>query len=140
MTRSSSSSNGTRCASRPVRGGATRPDRRASRSSSSARPISARLRAKTSRASATGGLTNAAPGAHSLQPLRDDESEVSRAAAHALDRGGHLEGVPALVGQRASLALAGLRVEVLRAGDRPDRSSEAGPCAAGSNLLLDLAL
>ena len=33
--------------------------RRASRSSSSARPISARLRAKTSRASATGGLTSA---------------------------------------------------------------------------------
>ena len=39
--------NGTRCASRPVRGEATRPGRRASRSSSSARPISARLRAKT---------------------------------------------------------------------------------------------
>ncbi len=38
---------------------ATRPGRRASRSSSSARPISARLRAKTSRASATGGLTSA---------------------------------------------------------------------------------
>ena len=33
--------------------------RRASRSSSSARPISARLRAKTSKASATGGLTSA---------------------------------------------------------------------------------
>ena len=32
---------------------------RASRSSSSARPISARLRAKTSRASVTGGLTSA---------------------------------------------------------------------------------
>ena len=46
-------------ASRPVRGEATRPGRRASRSSSSARPISARLRAKTSRASATGGLTSA---------------------------------------------------------------------------------
>ena len=45
------------CASRPVRGEATRPGRRASRSSSSARPISARLRAKTSMASATGGLT-----------------------------------------------------------------------------------
>ena len=41
----------------PVRGEATRPGRRASRSSSSARPISARLRAKTSMASATGGLT-----------------------------------------------------------------------------------
>jgi gentisate 1,2-dioxygenase len=35
------------------------PGRRASRSSSSARPISARLRAKTSMASATGGLTSA---------------------------------------------------------------------------------
>src|SRR5436190_4816784 len=48
-----------RCASLPVRGEATRPGRRVSRSSSSARPISARFRAKTSRASATGGLTNA---------------------------------------------------------------------------------
>jgi hypothetical protein len=46
---------GTRCVFRPVRGEATRPGRRASRSSSSARPISATLRAKTSRASATGG-------------------------------------------------------------------------------------
>src|SRR6516225_11591928 len=58
MTRSSSSRNGTRCASRPVRGEATRPGRRASRSSSSAGPISARLRAMTSMASATGGLTD----------------------------------------------------------------------------------
>ena len=46
-----------RCASRPVPGEATRPGRRDSRSSSSARPTLARLRAKTSRASATGGLT-----------------------------------------------------------------------------------
>ena len=46
-------------ASRPVRGAATRPGRRASRSSWSARPISASLRAKTSIASATGGLTSA---------------------------------------------------------------------------------
>ena len=45
---------------RPVRGEATRPGRRASRSSSSARPISARIRAKTSMASATGGLTSRA--------------------------------------------------------------------------------
>src|SRR6185312_4532459 len=58
--RSSSWGNGTRCASRPARGEATRPGRRASRSSSSARPISARLHAKTSRASATGGLTSRA--------------------------------------------------------------------------------
>ena len=42
-----------------VRGEATRPGRRASRSSSSARPISVRLRAKTSMAGATGGLTSA---------------------------------------------------------------------------------
>ena len=56
-TRSSSSRSGMWCASRPVRGGATRPGRRASRSSSSARPISAMLGAKTSRAGATGGLT-----------------------------------------------------------------------------------
>jgi len=41
----------TRCASHPVRGEATRPGRRALRSSSSARPISARLRARTSMAS-----------------------------------------------------------------------------------------
>jgi hypothetical protein len=40
---------GTRCASRPVRGEATRPGRRASRSSSSARPVSAMLAAKTPR-------------------------------------------------------------------------------------------
>jgi hypothetical protein len=46
-----------RCASRPVRGEATRPVQRASRSSSSARPISARIRAKMSMASAIGGLT-----------------------------------------------------------------------------------
>ena len=52
------SRNGTRCASRPVRGEATRPGRRASRSSSSARPVLARLGAKTSMASATGGLTS----------------------------------------------------------------------------------
>ena len=58
-TKSSSSRNGTRCASRPVRGEATRPGRRASRSSSSAHPISARLREKTLMASATGGLTRA---------------------------------------------------------------------------------
>ena len=43
---------------RRVRGEATRPGRRASSSSSSARPISARLAAKTSTASATGGLTS----------------------------------------------------------------------------------
>ena len=59
-TRSSSSGNGTRCASRLVRGEATRRGRKASRSSSSARPISARLRAKTSMDSATGGLTSRA--------------------------------------------------------------------------------
>ena len=45
----------------PVRGEATRPARTVSRSSSSARPISARLRATTSRAGATGGLTSARP-------------------------------------------------------------------------------
>ena len=42
----------------PECGEVTRPGRRASRSSSSARPISARIRAKTSMASATGGLTS----------------------------------------------------------------------------------
>ena len=47
--------NGTRCASRPVSGEATRRGRRASRSSSSARPTSASLRARTSKAGATGG-------------------------------------------------------------------------------------
>src|SRR3954454_1705408 len=56
--RSSSSRNGTRDVPRPVRGAATRPARRASRSSSSARPVSVTLRAKTSRAGATGGLTS----------------------------------------------------------------------------------
>jgi hypothetical protein len=44
----------------PGRGEATRPDQRASRSSSSARPILATIRAKTSMASATGGLTSRA--------------------------------------------------------------------------------
>ena len=58
-TRSPSSRNGTRCASRPGRGEATRPGRRASRCSSSVRPVSARLRATTSQASATGGRTSA---------------------------------------------------------------------------------
>ena len=43
----------------PVRGEATRPDPRASRFSSSALRISATLRAMTSRAGATGGLTSA---------------------------------------------------------------------------------
>jgi hypothetical protein len=52
-------SNGTWCASHPVRGEATRLGRRASSSSSSARPISARIRAKTSRVGAAGGLTSA---------------------------------------------------------------------------------
>src|SRR4051812_4682985 len=47
------------CASRPARGEAMRAGRRASRSSSSVRPISARIRAKTWRVSATGGLTSA---------------------------------------------------------------------------------
>ena len=46
------------CASRPARGEATRPGQRASRSSSSARPTSVRIRAKTSMANATGGLTS----------------------------------------------------------------------------------
>ena len=48
------------CGARPARhaGEATRPGQRASRSSSSARPTSARIRAKTSMASATGGLTS----------------------------------------------------------------------------------
>ena len=50
---------GTWCASRPAPGEATRAGRRASRSSSSARPISARIRARTWRVSATGGLTSA---------------------------------------------------------------------------------
>ena len=48
---------GTRCACRPVRGEATRPGRRASRSSSSAHPTSARIRVATSTAGGTGGLT-----------------------------------------------------------------------------------
>ena len=43
----------------PVRGEATRPGRRALRSSLSARPVSGRPGAKTSRASATGGPTSA---------------------------------------------------------------------------------
>src|SRR4051812_36186987 len=47
-----------RCASHPARGEATRPGRRASRSSSSARPTSARIRAETSTAGATGGPTS----------------------------------------------------------------------------------
>ena len=42
----------------PARGEATRPGPRASRTSSSARPASARHRAKTSMASANGGLTS----------------------------------------------------------------------------------
>jgi hypothetical protein len=56
--------NGTRCASRPARGEAMRLGQRASRassasrSSSSARPIWARIRAKTLTADATGGLTS----------------------------------------------------------------------------------
>ena len=45
----------------PVRGEATRPARKASRSSLSARPVSGRPGATTSRASATGGLTSARP-------------------------------------------------------------------------------
>ena len=45
----------------PVRGEATRPGQRASRSSSSARPTSVRIRAETSMASATGGLTSELP-------------------------------------------------------------------------------
>src|SRR5437763_16595098 len=51
------SRSGTSCAFRPVHGGGTRPGRRASRSSSSARPTSARTRGKTCRVSETGGLT-----------------------------------------------------------------------------------
>src|SRR3954454_5215916 len=47
-----------RCACRPARGEATRPGQTASSSSSSARPTSARIRAETSTASATGGLTS----------------------------------------------------------------------------------
>jgi quercetin dioxygenase-like cupin family protein len=43
----------------------TRPGRRASRSSSSARPTSARIRARTSTAGATGGLTSRTPAADS---------------------------------------------------------------------------
>ena len=56
-TRSSRSSSGTSCASHPVRGEGTRPGRRASRSSSSARPTSARTRGPTWRVSETGGST-----------------------------------------------------------------------------------
>src|SRR5919197_2198400 len=55
--RSSRSRSGTSCAFRPVHGEGTRPARRASRSSSSARPTSARTREKTWRVSETGGLT-----------------------------------------------------------------------------------
>src|SRR5215210_2365713 len=44
----------------PARGEGTRPGRRASRSSSSARPTSARTRAQTSPAGAAGGLTSRA--------------------------------------------------------------------------------
>src|SRR5947207_1035825 len=51
------SRSGTSCAFRPVHGGGTRPGRRASRSSSSARPTSARTRGKTCRVSETGGRT-----------------------------------------------------------------------------------
>jgi hypothetical protein len=46
------------CASRPVRGEATKAGRRASRCSSLVRPISASIRAKTWRVDATGGLTS----------------------------------------------------------------------------------
>src|SRR4051812_21275811 len=49
---------GTSCASRPAPGEATRAGRRASRFSSSVRPISARIRAATLRVGATGGLTS----------------------------------------------------------------------------------
>src|SRR3954462_2259802 len=59
-----------RCAFRPVRGGATRPGRRASRSSSSARPASAALAARTSRAGATGGLTRPSGRARTVAPMR----------------------------------------------------------------------
>ncbi len=53
---------GTRCASLPVPGEATRPGPRASRSSSSALRISAKVRARTSRASAlVGGLAPGRP-------------------------------------------------------------------------------
>ena len=54
----------------PVHGEVTRPDRRASRSSSSARPVSARLRAKTSMASATGGPTSRARSARPCTTTR----------------------------------------------------------------------
>ena len=64
--------NGTRCVSRPARGEATRPGQRASRSSSSARPTSARIRAKTSTAGAIGGLTSC--GTHG--PLRSNAASV----------------------------------------------------------------
>src|SRR5215213_2928882 len=63
MTRSSSSRSGTWYESLPGRGEATRRGRKVSRWSSSARLISARLLATTSRASATGGPTNGGLGA-----------------------------------------------------------------------------
>ena len=50
--------NGTRCAFRPVCGEATKLALRGSSSSSSARRISARIRAETSTASETGGPTS----------------------------------------------------------------------------------
>lgn len=71
------SRSGTRYAFRPVRGEATRPGRQASRSSLSARPISARLRAKTSRASATGGLTSRASASDERASRCDDVTACS---------------------------------------------------------------
>ena len=109
-TRSSSSRNGTRCASRPVCGEATRLGRRASRSSSSARPISARLGAKTSMASATGGLTSrpvrkpfGCASVLSLDHRQDAAERPGSEASRGRGRSRRGAGTPAVASSRSSV-------------------------------------
>ena len=99
---------------RPVRGEATRPGRRASRSSSSARLTLARLRAKTSRASATGGLTNSNSALR--QPLwtRSGSSQRGRVPRSRSPPLPELEAMGDLA--QGTSARAGVRQEVVRSG------------------------
>src|SRR2546427_25458 len=77
-----------RCASRPARGEATRPGQRASRSSSSAHPTSARILATTSMASATGGLTSAV--VRTFDRLGRSETNTGRDGTQTVRRGDKL--------------------------------------------------
>src|SRR6185437_2328955 len=119
---------------RPARGEATKPGQRASSSSSSARPTSARIRVKTSMASATGGLTRR------VVDLRPGQTSPGRRtfSPEQLDRRVRLPPVGGLLRHAGAVARRELRGRVahLRARARTDHQDHARAFAGTGEAVL----